>query len=123
MARSRQLKNFEKRLAAIPARAREAVRPALEKSAEELAGMMRVLVPIDEGELKDSIVVQNTEVDTQILVTAGNDDAPHARWVEFGTPEAREQAFFYPSVRLLQKRIQRRIKSAIGRAIRKEFHK
>jgi len=121
MARSRQIKNFEKRLAAIPAAVRQAVRPALEKSAEELASTMRVLVPVEEGDLKESITVTNTAFETQIQVSAGtgNDGpAPHARWVEFGTPDAPEQAFFYPAVRLLNKRIARRIKSAITKAVK-----
>lgn len=126
MAHSPQLKRFEKRLAAIPARARQAVRPALEKSGDELAATMRVLVPEAEGDLKDSIEVSDTEFELAVQVTAGTDnagDANHAKWIEYGTVEMDPQPFFNPAVRLLKKRIDRRIKSAITKAIKKEFHK
>lgn len=124
MARSRQVKHFEARLAVIPARVKEAVRPALEKSADELVASIQTLVPVDEGDLKKSIQAFSTEFSTQIGVSAGTDNegaARHARWVEFGTPEAPQQAFFYPSIRLLQKRINQRIKAAIRKAVKQEF--
>ena len=121
---SRQVINFERRLAAIPARVKEAVVPALERSAEELADTMRTLAPEDQGDLKASITTFKTEFETQIGVSAGTDNhgpAPHARWVEFGTPDAPQQAYFYPAYRLLEKRVTRRINAAVRRAVKQEF--
>ena len=51
------LSKFQKRMNAIPKAAREAVKPALLKSAEEVADAMRTLAPEDTGDLKASIEV------------------------------------------------------------------
>lgn len=121
---SAQADRLRKRIAAIPQAVRAGVRPALDKSADELERAMKTLVPVDEAELKNSIAKSDGDTDLEIRVTAGSDDnegAIHARWVEFGTPESPEQAFFYPSIRLLHKRIQRRIKTAVRKSVRENF--
>ncbi len=57
MARSADLQRVLARFEAIPQEVREAVKPALIKSGEELAARMRAVVPVDEGDLKRSIAV------------------------------------------------------------------
>jgi HK97 gp10 family phage protein len=96
--KDRLLRKFRR----LPGAVRTAVREALEQSADELVAMMKSLVPVDEGDLRDSIgwtwgkppsgTISVGEVaeafggeEYRITVYAGNDKAYHARFVEFGT--------------------------------------
>lgn len=140
MANSDQFSRLQKRLNAIPIAVREAVQPTLKKNAEELASAMEVLAEPsrDTGALIDSIEVtmpgQATPAYSQpggsrvageleALVTAGNSEVRYAHLVEYGTTEAAAQPFFWPAVRLLQKRLNNRMKRAISKAVRNEVKK
>lgn len=133
MARSAQSIRLERRIAAIPKAVREAVQSALLASGNELADAMKSLAPEDEGNLKASIAVtlpgQSTPAYSQpggshvageleVLVTAGNEDVRYPHLQEYGTSFHDAQPFFWPSVRLLQKRIKNRIRRAVGKAVR-----
>lgn len=133
MARSAQLQRLDRRLKAIPKRVKEATVPALEKSGEELAGTMRRLAPVDEGDLRDSITVtgpgQSTPPYSQpgsetvvpenaVMITVGNKNVRYPHLVEYGTTKATAQPFFWPAFRLLQKRLQNRIKRSISKAVK-----
>ena len=133
MARSAQSRRFEQRLAAIPARVKEAVVPALAKSAEEIADTMKHLAPVDSGDLLHSIHVtlpgQSTPPysqpggmrvagETEALVTAGNEDVRYPHLVEYGTADAAAQPFFWPAFRLGRKRAANRIKRAVAKAVK-----
>ncbi|RWR29461.1 HK97 gp10 family phage protein [Sinirhodobacter populi] len=99
MADDGGLSSFQRRMRAIPDRVRDAVRPAMEKSAEEICALARSLCPVDEGDLKASIGwtwgappegslalgAVSDGAALSITVYAGNDKAFYARWVEFGT--------------------------------------
>jgi len=73
------------------------VRAAMERAAGEITGMMRRLVPVHDGDLRDSIgwtwgeapkgsVKVSHKIGTHtITIFAGNETAFYARWVEFGT--------------------------------------
>lgn len=89
---------LQRRLAAIPKQVKEAVRPAMEKSAAEIVALARSLCPVDDGKLRASIgwtwgaapsgsmkLAAETSGELTITVYAGNDEAFYARWVEFGT--------------------------------------
>jgi HK97 gp10 family phage protein len=130
MARSRQLQRVLKAFDAVPQAVREAVRPTLLKSGDELADMMKHLAPKDTGALAESITVTlpggTTPAYSQpggskvvplnaVMVTAGNADVRYPHLVEHGTATAHAQPFFWPSFRLLRKRIENRIKRAIGK--------
>ncbi len=121
--------------AAMPAKVEAAARRAMEKGAEELVAMMQRLVPVDSGDLRDSIgwawgeapkgavvLAQSTSKSRglRIVVFAGGDgtDAFYARFVEFGTVNARAHPFFFPSYRSLRKRIKSRITREVKKAIR-----
>lgn len=121
------------RLNAIPSEVVKAVRPALVKGAEEYAAAMRALVPVDEGDLKESITVtapgettpayaegggRRTAGPNQALVTVGNEDVRHGHLQEFGTVKQEAQPFMRPGARLAKPRAQRRISRAIGQAIK-----
>lgn len=132
------IKSLSKRLKAIPKEVRKAVEPALIKSGEELAERMQHLAPVDSGALRDSITVtppgQSTPAysqpggsrvarENEVLITAGNTDVRYPHLVEYGTIQAPAQPFFWPAYRLSKARIQRRIKRAIGKAVREGWSK
>lgn len=139
MARSSaQLQRLQQRLDAIPERVKAAAEPTLLRSGEELAGRMRQLAPEDTGDLKESIAVtapgQMTPPYSQpggstvvpengVMITVGNSDVRYPHLVEYGTSDTPAQPFFWPSVRLLRKRIQRRLKRSISTAVKKEWGK
>lgn len=129
---------LKKRLAAIPAQVKEAVGPSLIKQGEMIAGTMRSLAPVDTGELRDSIAVTPPDSstppystpggsfvvpETSVAVTAGGKDARHAHLVEYGTVKMNAQPFFWPALRLTRKKAQRNLKSAVGRAVKKNWGK
>lgn len=138
MSRSKSLAEqsriLSERLKAIPDAVVRDVRPALIKGAEEVAATMRALVPVDEGDLKESITVtepgqttpayaegggKRTAGSNQALVTAGNEDVRHGHLQEFGTVKQEAQPFMRPGARLAKPKAQRRINRAIGQAIKK----
>lgn len=119
MARnSDQLARLNRRMKAIPKAARDAVKPALDKSADELIGQIERLAPVDDGDLRDSAEARPGEHELKRVVTVGDDVAFYARWVEFGTAQNAPQPYFFPAYRLLKKRLSNRIKRAIGKAVR-----
>lgn len=130
---SKQSKALEARLKAIPDEVLREVRPALVKGAEEIAANMRALVPVDEGDLCDSITVtapgettpayasgggKRTAKENEALVTVGNEEVRHGHLQEFGTVAHEAQPFMRPGFRLARPRALRRIQRAIGKAIR-----
>jgi HK97 gp10 family phage protein len=132
------LSRFQKRMRAIPVAVREAVQPAILRSANEVAGLQKQLAPEDSGELKESITVtppgQTTPPYSQpggsrkageleAVITAGNTDVRYAHLVEHGTKKAQAQPFFWPGFRLGRKRAATRIKGAVSRAVKKHWGK
>lgn len=94
------ISDLNKKVAAIPKRVEARAKAAMEKGADELVAMMKRLVPVDDGDLRDSIgwtwgnapkgsvVLAESGADSRglkITVYAGNEKAYYARWVEFGT--------------------------------------
>lgn len=101
MADDGGISRLQRRLNAIPKRMRDAVRPAMERSADEIVAMAKSLCPVDEGALRDSIgwtwgnapagsviVGRVGEGELTITLYAGSNEAFYARWVEFGTQGA-----------------------------------
>lgn len=136
MAVSPQIARLQRRLEAIPQEVRKAVQPSLVKSGEELAGLMRQLAPEDEGDLKESIAVTAPGEQTpaysqpggsrvagelEVLVTVGNTDVRYPHLQEYGTAHHEAQPFFWPSFRLLRKRLSNRTKRAVAKAVREHW--
>lgn len=130
---SAQLDKLNRRMAAIPKAVREAVQPALAKSGQDLATMQRILAPRDSGDLQNSIEVTlpgettppysqpggtRTAKENEVLVTVGNSDVRYPHLVEYGTANAAAQPFFWPAYRLLKKKLARRVKRAISKAVK-----
>lgn len=116
------------------------VERAVLKGAREVADAQRLLVPVDTGDLRDSIHVtpagQTSPAYSQpggaevvgplsARVTAGNSDVRYAHLVEYGTgprdghPGTPAQPFFWPGYRLSRQRVTSRIKREISKAIRR----
>lgn len=142
MANDGGIGRLQKRLAAIPANVRAAALPSVLKQAEAMAGTMRTLAPDDPAtsapDLKSSIRVtpagQQTPAYSQpggsmvvpenaVAITVGGEDVRYPHLLEYGTTKMQAQAFFWPAVRLHQARAKKAIKSAIGRAVRKNWGK
>ena len=119
-------------LKALPKAAETAVRAAIAKSADEIVASAKSFVPVDRGDLRDSIgwawglapkgsvalgSVKGGEALTATIF-AGDDKAYYARWVEFGTTAQRGQPFFFPAFRANKKTAINRIKRAMGKAAR-----
>lgn len=132
------LERFKRKLAAMPAVAREEIRAAIAASAEEIVDLMKRMVPVDKGDLRDSIAWTwgNAPKGTTVLATsssrgaaadaglvatiyAGGGDAYHAFWVEFGTVNMKAQPFFFPAFRIGKKRARSRIARATTKAAKK----
>lgn len=131
------LERFKRKLAAMPAAAREEIREAIAKSADEIVDLMRRTVPVDEGTLRASIgwtwgappkgstvlatSSRRAAGDAGLVATiyAGGGWAFHARFIEFGTVNMAAQPFFYTSFRLGKKRMRSRITRATNKAARK----
>lgn len=102
---------------AIPPAYREAVDKALVSSGKQMVRSARALVHVRTGATRASIGYR-TEADREgrgraVVVFAGDDSAWWARILEFDSP------YFWPAFRIMRKALNRRIRSASRRAIKK----
>ncbi len=142
MTKILNLDRLNRKLAKLPAVAKQMIRQAMEAKANEIVAMMKNLVPVDDGTLRDSIgwtwgkapkgsltlaSVQATgDSDMTLTIYAGNKQAFYARWVEFGTarhengglfagsihPGTTAQPFFFVSWRANKRRTVRAVRKA-----------
>lgn len=136
------LERFRRKLRNLPKVARDEIRKALEKSADEVVDLMKRMVPVDQGTLRDSIgwtwgeapdgamVFSKVAAEEGFAITiyAGNNatyvsgsrvDYQNAFLQEFGSVNMKANPFFRPAWRLNKKRAQSRVRRSIGRAARK----
>lgn len=116
--------------AALPVKVEAAARAAMEKGAEELVAMMKRLVPVDSGALRDSInwtwgdapkgavVLAESRAKSRGLKLTVYATDFKARWIEFGTAKMRARPFFFPSYRSMRKRIKSRVTREMKKAIK-----
>lgn len=141
MADDGGLSKLQRRLARIPAEVKKAVEPALLKQAHEMADTMERFAPKKSGDLAGSIAVtgpgRQTPAYSQpggsmvvpenaVAITVGDQDVRYAHLVEYGhkasgfsSVDVPAQPFFWPAVRLHQKRARNVIRSAVTRAVKK----
>jgi HK97 gp10 family phage protein len=103
------LAKLERKLKRLPQAALAEIRAAMERAADDIVALAKSLVPIDSGDLRDSIAwtwgapprgaltlgkVAKSALGKQLTLTiyAGDDAAFYARWVEFGTQAAEAKA-------------------------------
>ncbi|NYD84329.1 HK97 gp10 family phage protein [Brucella intermedia] len=133
------------KLKKFPEVAEKLVRAAMEQGAQEIVNMMQNLVPIDDGELMESIgwtwgqapkysqrigSVKSNDGKLTITIYAGNSKVRYAHLVEFGSaphvnggmfpgtfnPGAKAQPFFYVSWRAKRRSARARVSRAITKA-------
>jgi HK97 gp10 family phage protein len=124
------LDKLRAKLRAMPDEVRREIRGALEKNAEELTAMQKRLVPVDDGDLRDSIewnwgtgdesrIGVKGEQGLAITVSAGNREIFYAGFREFGTVKLAAAPFFFPSYRALRRRMKSRVSRAQNKAIKR----
>lgn len=136
MANDGGINSFNRAIDDVIRESKVELRKALLKSANETAGLMQSLVPVDQGDLRDSIAVTQTGErtpahsqpggsmvvrDNQIVITAGNSEVRYPHLVEYGTQQAPAQPYFWPATRLLKARNTRRIKRAVSKAVKENW--
>ncbi len=146
------LKELNEKLRRMPIAAKETARASVMQGATDLVNLQRQLVPVDKGDLRESIVAtppggttppysqpggSKTAGPLQAIVTAGNTNVRYAHLVEFGVaphvngglfqgsqnPGAPAQPYFWPAYRALRTRIRSRISRNINKAIKDEYKK
>lgn len=128
------------RLQKVPEIARAAAQKAMEEGAQEIVDAMKAAVPVESGDLRDSIGWTWGDVPAgsftiadvrsgprkgdqyatlRIKIYAGNRDAFYARFVEFGTRTGMPaQPFFYSTWKQKRAAFRKRIRDAVKRAMR-----
>jgi HK97 gp10 family phage protein len=112
------LERLKKRFARLPAKMKAEVKVAIETGADELVAMQKRLVPVDQGDLQDSIRKEPGRHEMSVSVKAGSNRAFYARFQEFGTVDHPPQPFFFPPYRALRRRIRSRIGRAVSKAVK-----
>jgi HK97 gp10 family phage protein len=112
----------------IPAKVRAEMERAMLESAELIVAGARLRVPVDEGDVRDSIrhhgVKEGSRGGLYIAITAGdksteNDGYQVARLLEFGTMKMAAQPFLLPAYRANRRRARARMRRAARDAIMK----
>lgn len=142
------LDRLQRKLKRFPVAVEQEIRAAMETSANEIVALMKSLVPVDSGELRDSIgwtfgdrprysqaIVTAKSPNGNLVLTiyAGNERVRYAHLVEFGSsphinagqfagtqhPGTAATPFFFPSFRALRRRAKSRITRAVNKAAKK----
>ncbi|RCS21465.1 HK97 gp10 family phage protein [Phyllobacterium salinisoli] len=151
MATNNGLAAVEKRMRAVVQAARAAAKLAMAQGADEIVAMMKSLVAVDKGDLRDSIgwtwgdapkysqrvgAVKSSAGDLVITIYAGNSKVRYAHLVEFGSaphinggmfpgtqnPGTPARPFFFVSYRTNKKRAKSRITRAVKKAAKDAFN-
>lgn len=147
--RVKNVDRLKRKLARMSAATKEEIRKALALSAGEIVDLMKRTVPVDDGDLRDSITwrygdeakVKYSQTlgtaggghELSVRISAGNSRVRYAHLVEFGTsahivggkfagakhPGSAAQPFFYPSYRLGKRRAKSRVSRAVTKAAKK----
>lgn len=134
------------KLERMPKEVKSEAREALADGGEEMVGLAKQFVPTQTGKLRDSIIWRygNEEKtaysqglggshELSVVISAGNKGVRYAHLVEFDTaprpnggmfegtthPGTAASPFFYPSFRILRRRMRSRVTRKINKAIKK----
>lgn len=139
------LAKLNRKLAKLPVAAEKRIKEAMGQGADEIVALMKSLVAVDSGELRDSIgwtwgdapkysqkiaTVKSADGKLVITIYAGNSKVRYAHLVEFATkahenagqfpgtqhPGTAAQPFFFVSYRALRRRTKSRITRAINQS-------
>lgn len=95
------------------------MREAVQSAAEEVAEAQRRIVPVDKGDLRDSIAVEMDDQALRATITAGNRKVFWALFVEYGTRRSAAQPFFWSMWRAHRQGIKRRLAAAFRKAFKR----
>jgi HK97 gp10 family phage protein len=133
--RSKDLQRILKKLDRLGKEPVTKMRAALQVSAQELVAAQKSVVPVDDGDLRDSIRAEAGGHPLQIIIAAGGEattrpvrngaDATYdyALAQEFGTSDQDPQPFFYSVWRLLRRRATGRVTRVGRKTIREVWDK
>ena len=137
---------LRERLSKIPDIVREAAASAMEECAAEIVAEMKMLVPVDSGDLRDSIGWTWGDIPAgsfmideirsgknagqqyatlRIKIYAGSREAFYARFIEFGTKTGvRAQPFFFAAYKKWggKAKFRARIRAAIRKRIKEAMN-
>ncbi len=149
MTKILNLAKLDRKLKRLPAVAKAEIKSGMEVAANEIVAMMKSLVAVDEGKLRDSIgwtwgkapkgslavavLKSGMAADLTLTIFAGNAEAYWARWVEFGTkphdnagkfagtknPGTKARPFFYVSWRANQRAAKSHIRKSVRKSVKK----
>lgn len=111
----KNLPQFQASLKKLEARIIANIERALKASANDMAKKAKERVPVKTGSLKNSISVKKGKEDLSFLVQA---EAPHARFVEFGSFKTPARPFMVPTFEEGKGKTRERIIKAINGAIK-----
>lgn len=106
---------------ALRAKVGTSIRPAVVQAAELIIATQKRLVPVDDGDLRDSIHWEQDAKSAnaaRLSIVAGGKPAPHARIIEFGSTRQPAQPFFFPGYRVERRRARALISKAVRAAVR-----
>lgn len=109
------LDRLRDKLAELPAAVREGAVGAVTDETEAVADDMREGAPVRTGELRDSIV---SDVDEAALAGRARATARHATFVEHGTSSTAAQPFAQPAAEASRRRFPKRVRDAVGPALK-----
>lgn len=116
----------------LPAIIKKHVEDALEDNAVELAAAIKRRVPVDQGDLAESVTWKKGAARDQRTRKGRGDDPDltvrviegygrkgfYAGMVEFGTVDTPAQPHFFPTYRQMKRKLKSRLSRAVGKAIR-----
>lgn len=114
----------------MPIKTQVAAKRALDTGADDLIAMQKRLVPVEEGDLRDSIRKEKGRTHLSVNVAAGGAKTTravragvkafydYALAQEFGTTEMPANPFFWPAYRIKRRAIRARISREIRKALK-----
>lgn len=125
------LADLQKRIRAMGVEARREIGVALDRSADEMVATARSMAPSEDGTLRESIRQEPGAHELQRVIEAGGPtttrpvregqsaEYDYSLAVEYGTSDTPEQPYFWPSWRLLKRRMRGRVSRAVRAAAKK----
>lgn len=114
----RKLKDLKKTISRLQSRIEDAADTAAEKTAWDLSETARSYAPVDSGELRDSIEVE--ELDEGHYAVGPRDDIEYAPFVEWGTSTTPAQPYMQPAALDHQGDLRRNVTKEVRKAIRRK---
>jgi HK97 gp10 family phage protein len=111
------LASLKNKLARMPAKAKQRMREALDKNADELISAQRSLAERHRASGRTIKSLQKKQGDHELQVKVFSDFFA-ARWEEFGTVKTPAIPFFFPPYRILKKRFKSRVRTATSKAVK-----